>query len=91
MKIQPSNYTNMLNKYRKSQKTNSNVKDKIIKEDKIEISEDYSIFEKAVTKLKESETDTNIKKLDKIKTQIKEGKYNVDSSEIAGCILDRLI
>lgn len=89
MKVESSNNISNLRKYNNLQKTNSNVKKHSVNNDKIEISTDYNIFEKAMDELNKSDSSKSTEELNEIADKIKSGQYEIDTSKIAKSIIDR--
>lgn len=104
MKIKPSEYTNIINKYNSEKaEGNKNVKNEVNKheekniegknyfEDKIDISENYKMHNEALKQLKEMDAKDRADKIQNLKLQINEGKYQIDPEEIAKKITDKLV
>jgi flagellar biosynthesis anti-sigma factor FlgM len=104
VKIKPSDYSNIINKYSsdktsQTKNTENNTeaidknqqKDKGNSEYKVEISEDYKVHKKAMEELKSLDEKERAEKLQSLKEQIKQGKYEIDPNAIAKSITDKLI
>jgi len=104
MKIKPSEYSNIMNKYNSEKaEGNKNVNNEANKfeekniegknyfEDKIDISENYKMHNEALEQLKEIDAKERKEKIENLKNQINEGKYQVNPKEIAEKITDKLI
>lgn len=104
MKIKPSEYSNILNKYNSEKvEGNKNINNEANKleekniegknyfEDKIDISENYKMHNEALEQLKEMDAKERKEKVENLKKQINEGKYEVDPEEIAKKITDKLL
>ncbi|MDW7667992.1 MAG: flagellar biosynthesis anti-sigma factor FlgM [Bacillota bacterium] len=104
MKIKPSEYSNILNKYNSEKvEGNKNINNEANKleekniegknyfEDKIDISENYKMHNEALEQLKEMDAKERREKVESLKKQINEGKYEVDLEEISKKITDKLL
>ena len=90
MKIESSNYINMLEKYRKSsEKTNNEIKPDNVDKVKVEISSDYNIYDKAIKELKKMDKCESNHKLNAIASKMKNGNYEIDILKIAKSIIDK--
>lgn len=90
MKIESSNYINMLEKYRKSsEKSRSEIKPDKVDKVKVEISRDYSIYEKAMKELKKMDKCENNHKLNAIASKLNDENYEIDILKIAKSIIDK--
>jgi negative regulator of flagellin synthesis FlgM len=104
MKIKPSEYSNILNKYNSEKAEGSknvnndvnkldekNIEGKNYFEDKIDISENYKMHNEALDQLKEMDAKERKEKIENLKKQINEGTYEVNPEEIAKKITDKLL
>ena len=89
MKIDPVKTTNMINKYEKAQKPAADNKVTLNNKDKVELSKDYAIYEKAMKALKETEGLNDVKKLDMIKEKITKNEYSINYSKLAEKIISK--
>ncbi len=90
MKIESSNYINMLEKYRKSsEKTNNEIKPDNVDKVKVDISSDYNIYDKAMKELKKMDKCESNHKLNAISSKMKNGNYEIDILKIAKSIIDK--
>lgn len=82
MKINPLNSPDAINAYKNShvKKVNSNTEYKI--NDKLDLSENAKVYAKAMNALKESSI-VRADKVQKIKNEIQNGTYKVESGKIA--------
>lgn len=90
MKIESSNYVNMLEKYRKSsEKSKPEIKPDKVDKVKVEISNDYNIYEKAMKELKKMDKCESNNKLNAIASKLNNGNYEIDILKIAKSIIDK--
>lgn len=86
MKIFNNNINKIQSAYNKN-KTNIDKSSKVDKKDKFIISDQGKMIQKAVKMAKDS-PDIRKEKIEKIKTQMKNGNYNIDSKLVAQKILE---
>lgn len=86
MKIFNNNINKIQSAYNKN-KTNIDKSSKVDKKDQFIISEQGKMIQKAVKMAKDS-PDIRKEKIEKIKTQMKNGNYNIDSKLVAQRILE---
>lgn len=86
MKIFNNNINKIQSAYNKN-KTNIDKSSKVDKKDQFIISEQGKMIQKAVKMAKDS-PDIRKEKIEKIKTQMKNGNYNIDSKLVAQKILE---
>ncbi|NBI07372.1 flagellar biosynthesis anti-sigma factor FlgM [Senegalia massiliensis] len=86
MKIFNNNINKIQSAYNKN-KTNIDKSSKVDKKDQFIISDQGKMIQKAVKMAKDS-PDIRKEKIEKIKTQMKNGNYNIDSKLVAQKILE---
>ncbi len=101
MKINSTNYQNILKQYKEAKAMKSQEKESVQNERKLEtekntlhkqatdiqISEDYKIYEQATKELKKM--DNNDDKVKAIMARVESGEYKVSPQEIAKSIIDK--
>ncbi len=90
MKIDNINRLNAVNKYEQMKKPVTEQKPVSNNRDKLEISEDYAVYEKAVKALKETNDPKRLQKIEDLKDQVARGVYKVSSKELADIIINKV-
>lgn len=106
MKIRPSEYANIINKYSglKNSEAMSNTQNTKASTDakspsknnyesaavRADISKDYDTYHKVIKDIKSHETESRNMKIQNLKKQIEEGTYEIKPELIAQSIMDKL-